>query len=178
MHRVGPTCGPPSRPLVGIFSQSVGPSLAIWADPVQVSFMEAASRLCVAPSRVHGNAMGGGWESPGQGGHPLAPPGLLPPWVSIPGSDNRVQQPAPVGGLAPGGQGGQNDGEDGTQCSDLTPICIGMHRNAPLSHMKEGARVHHFYGSYALSTYGSYEPRRANPSTGRQVETVERWRRR
>ena len=30
--------------------------------------------------------------------------------------------------------------------------------------MKEGARVHHSYGSYALSTYGSYEPRRANPS--------------
>jgi hypothetical protein len=31
--------------------------------------------------------------------------------------------------------------------------------------MEEGARVHHFYGSYAPSTYGSYEPRRANPST-------------
>jgi hypothetical protein len=27
--------------------------------------------------------------------------------------------------------------------------------------MKEGARVHHSYGSYAPSTYGSYEPRRA-----------------
>jgi hypothetical protein len=40
-----------------------------------------------------------------------------------------------------------------------------MHRNAPLSPMKEGARVHHSYGSYAPSTYGSYEPRRANPST-------------
>jgi hypothetical protein len=51
------------------------------------------------------------------------------------------------------------------QCSDLTHICIGMHRNAPLSPMKEGARVHHSYGSYAPSTYGSYEPRRANPST-------------
>jgi hypothetical protein len=32
--------------------------------------------------------------------------------------------------------------------------------------MKEGARVHHSYGSYAPSTYGSYEPRRANLSTG------------
>jgi hypothetical protein len=35
-----------------------------------------------------------------------------------------------------------------------------------ISPMKEGARVHHSYGSYAPSTYGSYEPRRANPSTG------------
>jgi hypothetical protein len=53
------------------------------------------------------------------------------------------------------------------QCSDLIPIFIGMHKNAPLSPMKEGARVHHSYGSYAPSTYGSYEPRRANPSTAR-----------
>jgi hypothetical protein len=53
----------------------------------------------------------------------------------------------------------------GSQCSDLTPIFIGLHRNAPLSPMKEGARVHHSYGSYAPSTYGSYEARRANPST-------------
>jgi hypothetical protein len=30
--------------------------------------------------------------------------------------------------------------------------------------MKEGAREHHSYASYAPSTYGSYEPRRANPS--------------
>jgi hypothetical protein len=51
------------------------------------------------------------------------------------------------------------------QSSDLTPVFIGMHRNAPLSPMKEGARVHHSYGSYAPSSYGSYEPRRANPST-------------
>jgi hypothetical protein len=51
------------------------------------------------------------------------------------------------------------------QCSDLTPIFIGMHRNAPQSPMEEGARVHHSYGSYAPSTYGSYEPRRENPST-------------
>ena len=28
------------------------------------------------------------------------------------------------------------------------------------------AECHHSYGSYAPSTYGSYEPRRANPSTG------------
>jgi hypothetical protein len=41
------------------------------------------------------------------------------------------------------------------QCSDLTPIFIGVHRNAPLSPMKEGARVHHSYGFYAPSTYGS-----------------------
>jgi hypothetical protein len=27
------------RDLIGIFSQSVGPSLAIWANPVQFSFM-------------------------------------------------------------------------------------------------------------------------------------------
>ena len=40
-----------------------------------------------------------------------------------------------------------------------------LHRNAPLSPMKEGARVHHSYGSYAPSTYGSYGPREANPST-------------
>ena len=32
--------------------------------------------------------------------------------------------------------------------------------------MEEGARVHHSYGFSAPSTYGSYEPRRANPSTG------------
>jgi hypothetical protein len=31
--------------------------------------------------------------------------------------------------------------------------------------MKEGARVHHSYGSYAPSTYGSFGPRKANPST-------------
>jgi hypothetical protein len=53
----------------------------------------------------------------------------------------------------------------GRQCSDFTPIFIGMHRNAPLSPMREGARVHHSYGSYAFSIYGSYAPRRANPST-------------
>jgi hypothetical protein len=40
-----------------------------------------------------------------------------------------------------------------------------MHTNAPLSPMKEGARVPHCYGSYAPSTYGSYGPRKANPST-------------
>ena len=40
-----------------------------------------------------------------------------------------------------------------------------MHRNAPLSPMKEGARVHYSYGSYAPSTYGSYGPRKANLST-------------
>jgi hypothetical protein len=51
--------------------------------------------------------------------------------------------------------------------SDLTPIFIGLHRNAPLSPMEEGARVHHSCGSYAPSTYGSYEPRRANPSTAK-----------
>jgi hypothetical protein len=51
------------------------------------------------------------------------------------------------------------------QRSDLTPTFIGMRRNAPLPPMKEGARVHHSYGSYAPSTYGSYEPRRPNPST-------------
>ena len=53
------------------------------------------------------------------------------------------------------------------QCSDFTPTFIGMHRNAPLSPTKESARVHHSYGSYAPSTYGSYGPRKANPSTGR-----------
>jgi hypothetical protein len=40
-----------------------------------------------------------------------------------------------------------------------------FHRNAPLSPMKEGARVHHSYGSYAPSSYGSYDARKANPST-------------
>jgi hypothetical protein len=35
--------------------------------------------------------------------------------------------------------------------------------------MEEGARVHHSYGSCAPSTYGSYEPRRANPSTASVV---------
>ena len=44
-----------------------------------------------------------------------------------------------------------------------------MQRNALLSPIKEGARVHRSYGSYAPSTYGSYEPRRANPSTAWQV---------
>jgi hypothetical protein len=29
--------------------------------------------------------------------------------------------------------------------------------------MEEGAMVHHSYDSYAPSTCGSYEPRRANP---------------
>jgi hypothetical protein len=56
-------------------------------------------------------------------------------------------------------------GLGGRQCSDFTPIFIGMHRNAPLSPMKEGARVHHSYGSYAPSAHGSYEHRNANPST-------------
>jgi hypothetical protein len=55
----------------------------------------------------------------------------------------------------------------------LTPIFIGMHRNAPLSLMKEGARVHHSYGSYAPSTYGSYEPRRENPSTAREPRALD-----
>ena len=32
------------RALIGIFSQSVGPSLAIWADPVQFSFLNAPCR--------------------------------------------------------------------------------------------------------------------------------------
>ncbi len=32
---------------------------------------------------------------------------------------------------------------------------IGMHRNTALSPMEEGARVHHSYGSYAPSSYGS-----------------------
>jgi hypothetical protein len=32
--------------------------------------------------------------------------------------------------------------------------------------MEEGARVHPSGGSNAPTTYGSYEPRRANPSTG------------
>ena len=32
--------------------------------------------------------------------------------------------------------------------------------------MKESAKVQHSYGSYAPSTYGSYGPRKANPSTG------------
>jgi hypothetical protein len=44
----------------------------------------------------------------------------------------------------------------GAQCSDLTPIFIGMHLGMPrLSPMKECSRAHHFYGSYAPSTYGS-----------------------
>jgi hypothetical protein len=59
-----------------------------------------------------------------------------------------------------------------TQCSDWTPIFIGMHRNAPLSPMEEGARVHNSYGSYAPSTYGSYEPRKANPITGLEVSAL------
>jgi hypothetical protein len=44
--------------------------------------------------------------------------------------------------------------------------------------MKEGVRVHHSYGSYAPSTYGSYEPRRANPSTagdGANLRDADRW---
>jgi hypothetical protein len=62
---------------------------------------------------------------------------------------------------------GHRAGEGGLalQCSAFTPIFIGMHRNAPLSPMEEGARVPHSYGSYAPSTYGSYGPRKANPST-------------
>ena len=36
----------------------------------------------------------------------------------------------------------------------------------PAVSYEEGAWVHHSYGSYAPSTYRSYEPRRANPSTG------------
>ena len=52
------------------------------------------------------------------------------------------------------------------RCSDFTPVFIGVHRDAPLSPMKEGARVHHSYGSYAPSTDGSSGPRKATPSTG------------
>ena len=33
-----------------------------------------------------------------------------------------------------------------------------------MSPMKAGARIHHSYGSYAPSTYGSYDARKANPS--------------
>jgi hypothetical protein len=40
-----------------------------------------------------------------------------------------------------------------------------VHRSGGVSPMEEGARVHHSYGSYAPLSYGSYEPRRANPST-------------
>jgi hypothetical protein len=39
--------------------------------------------------------------------------------------------------------------------------------------MKEGARVHHSYGSCAPSTYGSYEPREANPSTAHRQGITE-----
>ena len=39
--------------------------------------------------------------------------------------------------------------------------------------MKEGAWVHHSYGYYAPSTYGSYEPRRANASTAHQLPPME-----
>jgi hypothetical protein len=38
--------------------------------------------------------------------------------------------------------------------------------------MKESARVHHSYGSYAPSTYGSYEPRRADSSTDSASHTI------
>jgi hypothetical protein len=54
----------------------------------------------------------------------------------------------------PPARGAGAKGAAGSQCSDLTPIFIGMHRNAPLSPLEEGARVHHSYGSYAPSTYG------------------------
>jgi hypothetical protein len=67
---------------------------------------------------------------------------------------------------------GDNAAEPDLQCSELTPIFIGIHRNAPLSPINKGARVHHSYGSYAPSTYVSYEPRRANPSTGPIVFTA------
>ena len=35
--------------------------------------------------------------------------------------------------------------------------------------MKEGARVHHSYGSYAPSTYDSYGPRKTNLSTALEL---------
>jgi hypothetical protein len=38
--------------------------------------------------------------------------------------------------------------------------------------MKEGARVHHSYGFYPPSPYGSQEPRRANPSTANLLGTI------
>jgi hypothetical protein len=66
---------------------------------------------------------------------------------------------------AAGARGPPPAGKPPRQCSDFTPIFIGMHRDAPLSPMAEGARVHHSYGSYAPPTYGFCEPRRANPST-------------
>ena len=50
------------RALVGIFSQSIGPSLAIWADPVQLS-------SCAAEI-FHPDACGG--ASMGAQGHPHA----------------------------------------------------------------------------------------------------------
>jgi hypothetical protein len=37
------------RALIGIFNQSVGPSLATWANPVQVSFCGANPTWCTHP---------------------------------------------------------------------------------------------------------------------------------
>jgi hypothetical protein len=54
-----------------------------------------------------------------------------------------------------------------SQCSDFTPIFIGMHKNAPLSPMKEGGqRTPFLWFLCTFHLYGSYGPRRANPSTG------------
>jgi hypothetical protein len=94
------------RALIGIFSQSVGPSLAIWANPVQFS------------SRRHGGS-----------------PNLSAATRALP----NVEYSAPP----------RDQAEVRVQCSDLAPIFMGMHRNAPLSPMEEGARVHRSYGSYA-----------------------------
>ena len=46
------------RNLIGIFSQSAGPSLAIWANPVQFSSMLSSRRV---PARVIANG-GAGWH--------------------------------------------------------------------------------------------------------------------
>jgi hypothetical protein len=40
------------KALIGIFSQSVGPSLAIWANPVQFSLLGQAARLGQSPAEL------------------------------------------------------------------------------------------------------------------------------
>jgi hypothetical protein len=60
------------------------------------------------------------------------------------------------------------------QCSNLTPIFIGMHRNAPLSPMKRVTGYTIPMHLWLLCTYGSYAPCRANARTANGLEQPSR----
>ena len=53
LHRVGPNLWANFKAIIGIFSPSVGPSLAIWANPVQFSFQLIQRVLTLQATGLH-----------------------------------------------------------------------------------------------------------------------------